>query len=181
MTFHEVMKLTRTVSSHTALEDCEALALYACCTLIPENGFVVETGCELGRSSSIIAQVGKTRRYFSLHIDPYDEHPEYMQQWIAMMAGIGSRYVLARTSTAKHGPIVGPVDLAFIDGDHSQVGVQIDTTVVAERVRSGGLLAAHDYGRDSLPAVKETMDVYIGCGGWEPVDVFGTLGVWRRK
>ena len=56
-TFEEVMKLTRTVSGCAALEEAEALGLYNACAQVTESGLVVEVGCQLGRSSSLIRQM----------------------------------------------------------------------------------------------------------------------------
>ena len=72
------------------------------------------------------------------------------------------------------------IDLAFIDGDHEAPGVRIDCRVVASKVKGGGVLTAHDYGRDSLPGVFLAMNEYALEPNWKSEGVFGTLGVWRR-
>jgi Methyltransferase domain len=193
--FEEVMFLTRKVSGACALQDPEAQALYDCCIQVPEGGIVVETGCQIGRSSSLIAQVGRAIGYHSIHIDPYHTVPpgvaspsvEYMQSWVAMMRNIGGEhdheftFLCMRTEQAKWLlSKVGAIDMAFIDGDHERPGVDIDLKLVAEWIKRGGFLTAHDYGRDSLPTVKAAIDGWMDHR-WEQLAGAETLGVWRRK
>lgn len=64
----------------------------------------------------------------------------------------------AATRAAVQAALVGrPIDLLFIDGDHSLAGVRADFELYAPLVRPGGLIAFHDivpdfrtrYGRDT--------------------------------
>ena len=52
-----------------------------------------------------------------------------------------------------------PLDLLFIDGDHSYEGVKNDTLSWEPKVKEGGTILFHDY--DSLP-VKEWLDEHYG-------------------
>jgi hypothetical protein len=185
--FDEVMAVTGPISSFTALEDAEAKGLYDACCEVPHDGVVVEVGCQLGRSSSIISQMAGDIGFHALHIDPYTSQPEWMQQWARMMYKVGGSeahaFTLAcmRTEQAKWLlSRIGLIDMAYIDGGHQAEEVQIDLDLVANNIRSGGLLTAHDYGRDSLPGVWAAINPYV-ASGWYEVGVFGTLGVWRRK
>lgn len=188
ISFDDVMKVTRGVSSETALHDEEARALYEACCEVPRDGLVVEIGCQLGRSSSVIAQVGRARGYHSVHIDPFTSQPEYLKGWVEMMAQVGGdfehEFTLLCMRTAQAEWLLarmGPIDLAYIDGDHTLPGVLMDVALVASRVRAGGLLTAHDYGRESLPDVWEGIRPCVTNGNWDEVTVAGTLGVWRRR
>ena len=80
------------------------------------------------------------------------------------------------------------IDILFIDGDHSYEGVASDLRLFAPKLRLGGYLVCHDYQRESLPDVTKAVDEYVNKEvipfpetKWEPIGVFGTLGVWRRK
>jgi predicted O-methyltransferase YrrM len=194
--FEDVMQLTRTISSSAALEDDAALGLYVCLIQVPRAGIVVETGCQIGRSSSMIAQLAQAIGFHSIHIDPYcceppgvaSESEDYRQRWVTMMRRIGGEHehrftlLCMRTDQAYWMlDLVGRIDLAYIDGDHSQNGVEVDLALVASRIKTGGLLTAHDYGSTGLPDVKPTIDAYVNNDSWEPIGVWGTLGVWRRK
>jgi len=185
--FEEVMLITRKVSGSPALEDPEAKALYDCCVQIPTKGIVVEVGCQLGRSSSVILQVGQAIGYHSVFIDPYTEQPEYLKGWVEMMHRVGGvrehAFTLLCMRTQQAGWLLdrlGAIDMAFIDGDHEQAGVETDLRLVAERIKRGGYLTAHDYGRESLPTVKAAIDGWMDFR-WQQMEGAGTLGVWRRK
>lgn len=186
--FEEVMQFTRTVSGAAALQNAEAQALYDCCVQVPKDGIVVEVGCQLGRSSSLISQVGYAIGYHTIHIDPYKEQPEYLKAWTEMMFRLGKdseahefTFLCMRTEQAQWLlNRLGAIDMAFIDGDHERDSVEIDLKLVAEWIKRGGLLTAHDYGRDSLPTVREAIDGWVDFR-WERLAGAETLGIWRRK
>jgi hypothetical protein len=188
-TFEEVMLLTSTVSSPTALLDEEAKALYDCCMDIGPLGLVVEIGCQLGRSSSLIAQVGAEQCYTHVHVDPYIDNPEYLSQWLDVMQKTNHPFIfyyMKSSRAASH--IRNGISLLFIDGDHDYDGVLSDLVHYGWKIERGGYLIMHDYQRESLPDVTRAADEYINKevipfpeSKWEPIGVFGTLGVWRRK
>ncbi len=190
-TFEQVMRVTRDVSSEPCFPDADCEGLYNCCVQVPPGGLAIETGCQLGRSSSIIAQVGQAIGFHSLHIDPYTEQEGYLKGWVEMMQRIGGvrehAFVLLcmRTGQAEwHLSHFGQIDLAFIDGDHERAGVEIDLRLVADKVKPGGWLAAHDYAKSDsagLVGVRGAINPYVARGLWDEVGVFGSLGVWRRK
>lgn len=188
-TLEEVMSITNTVTSHTALEDPEAKALYECCLQVPSGGLLVEVGCQLGRSSSLFTQMAMDRCFRTIHVDPYTSQPEMLGQWHDMMCRVGGDFthcythLCMRTEQAKwHLKMLGAegIDMAYIDGDHEYPGVMTDLEILAPMIKSGGLLTCHDYGRDSLPGVYKALTEYID-DKWEAVGAFGTLGVWRRN
>ncbi len=183
-TLSEVMTLTRTVSSHTAFSDAECAKLHELCCDMQALSNVVEIGCQLGRTSSIIAQVGKAVGYHSIHIDPYTSQYEYLGPWIKMMHEVGNPFTFhcMRTDQARRWlEAIDIIDLLLIDGDHTDDGVKKDCMVAAELVRVGGYLLAHDYGQESLPDVKRIMDAYAVAPKWKPMGIFDTLGVWQRQ
>jgi predicted O-methyltransferase YrrM len=52
-----------------------------------------------------------------------------------------------------------PIDLLFVDGDHSDTGVAGDIDAWLPHVRAGGIVAFHDYGSEKWPHVKAVVDV----------------------
>lgn len=56
----------------------------------------------------------------------------------------GKVHLIAKCSTDVGGDVPTPVDLVFIDGDHSEAGVAADWAHWSERVGSGGIIALHD-------------------------------------
>ena len=192
-TYEEVMQLTRTISGEAALEEPDARGLYNALLEVPTDGLVVEVGCQLGRSSSLILQLAQDQGFHSVHVDNHKQQPDYLRQWIQMAWEIGGdddhRFTLLCMRTEQGRLLLDKlcrdgIDLAFIDGDHNYPGVMMDLEVLAPQVKVGGLLTLHDYGRNSLPAVWRAANDYIdesGDGQWDQVGVFGTLGVWRRR
>lgn len=184
-TFEEVMQLTRTVSSPTALSDEEAGALYRACCAVAENGLVIEIGCQLGRSSSLIAQMAEELAFDSIHVDPFTDQLDFLRQWHEMMWKIRGRdhaytHLCMRTDQAIFLLMDMIFDLAYIDGDHEYPGVMTDLEMVGARIKVGGLLCMHDYGRDSLPGVAMAAHDYLKHDQWEQVEMAGTMGVWRK-
>lgn len=191
-TFLQVMEFTRTVSGCAALEDVEAIGLFNACLTVPKNGLVVEVGCQLGRSSSLIRQMALAIGFHTIHIDPYPSQPGYLAKWMAMMHQLGGDFTFLHMPTERVDHFASTlfytgsdfaeyaIDLAFIDGDHEAHMVRVDLQVVAQRIRRGGTLTAHDYANPGLPGVKEALDPYV-AHGWDAAGVFGSLGVWRRK
>ena len=53
-----------------------------------------------------------------------------------------------RRSRARAAPRGEPLDLLFIDGDHSYDGVRADFELYGRLVRPGGLIALHDVNED---------------------------------
>lgn len=184
--FEAVMKFTSKISGSAALEDAEAQGLYDACLTVSPDGLVVEVGCQLGRSSSLIRQMALAQGFRTIHIDPYVEQPEYLVGWIRMMHEIGGDFTFLHMPTERAEWLMsglGPIDLAFIDGDHEDASVEIDLRIIGNRIRSGGLLTAHDFANEGLPGVQQAFKVYMGANGenWDVVGVFGSLGVWRRR
>lgn len=185
-TFEEVMTLTRTVSSHTALHDEEARALYEACCHVPEGGMVVEIGCQLGRSSSLIAQCAYNR-FNAVFVDPYTDQPDFLRQWHEMMWKIGGRdhnpyiHFCMRTEEAEFLLESHWFNLAYIDGDHEYPGVMTDLNILCPLVKRKGLLLMHDYGRNSLPGPLKAATEYLKPDEWEHLGVAGTMSTWRRR
>jgi hypothetical protein len=186
VTFDEAMALTRRVSSATAFSDAECEKLYELCMEQPSLATVVEIGCQLGRTSSIILQCAKAKGYHSIHIDPYTFQFEYLNGWIKMMHALGHPFVFLcmRTDQARRELAFlcrDGIDLLLIDGDHTTDGVQKDCQFAAERVRPGGLLLCHDYHQQSWPEVHQVLDAYAVPPKWQHVCTYDTLGVWKRQ
>ncbi|MDM5224294.1 class I SAM-dependent methyltransferase [Peribacillus sp. NJ11] len=49
-------------------------------------------------------------------------------------------------------------DLIFIDGDHSKVGVLLDTILARQVIRQGGIICWHDYRNHLVPDVTAVID-----------------------
>lgn len=178
--FDEVMQFTRNVSSHTAFEDEECKALYDYCLKVPRGGTVAEIGCQLGRTSSIIAQLSGDVGYRSIHIDPYTYQIDLVQQWIVMMHKIGEPFTFMCMRSGQADLDAAETDLLLIDGDHTLGAVRTDCGLAMEIIKPGGYMLAHDYGRESLPDVYQAVNEFMQHAPFKPIGVYGTLGVWQR-
>jgi Methyltransferase domain len=193
-TFEQIMSVTGNTPATATLMDNEAYALYNACLSVPKDGLVMEVGCQLGRSSSIISQLSYDIGYDAIHIDPYTRQPDWMKQWMEMMYKLGpldnqafSLLCMRTEQAARILSRLGPLDMAYIDGDHETAAVLIDMRLVADRIKPAGMLAVHDYNPARKPncndfyAVVAAMEIYLASGLWDKVEQSGEMGVWRRK
>ncbi len=148
---------------------------------------VVEIGVYEGASA--LALAGVLDQQADLHlIDPFGKHPD------ALPSGWGAtewatRRVLARA--ARPTPSIHwhialshevaesfsePVDLVFIDGDHSEAGCELDWESWRPHVRPGGSVVFHDARADQtggrgLPGPTAVVSRHFrrgdGTPGWE--------------
>lgn len=114
---------------------------------------VVEIGSQLGGTLVLFAAVAAEDAQL-LSIDLTYSHPRH----VALASFIGSRQRLAAVTAnshekSTHTQVVqwlkgNPVDLLFIDGDHTYNGVMQDYEAYGPLVRSGGVIAFHDINPD---------------------------------
>jgi len=115
---------------------------------------VVEIGVYEGSSSVVLARALEPEATLHL-IDPYTEEalhpgwrgvPNATRRVVERAAGEeGPRLVWhVALSADVAASWTEPVDLVFVDGDHTEVGVQLDWDVWNEHVSTGGLVVFHD-------------------------------------
>jgi cephalosporin hydroxylase len=122
--------------------------------------------------------VARVRDLDYVGIDPFPVE-EVWESWIENFAGM-SPCVYKEKSTRVNG--IGKINAILIDGEHSYESVLADVTHFEPCYVSGTFLMFHDYQRESLPEVTEAVDEYMAAHPeWLPVNVFGTLGIWRKK
>ena len=140
------------------------------CTQVADMKDIVaiEVGVFLGGHAEAMLEGLDIKKLYC--IDPYPPYKSYTQQHQdefyeaakARLAPFGSRVELWRkTASAAAGMFCdGSIDLVYIDGDHSYPFVSADIRNYFPLVRSGGLLAGHDYkiessGNGVIQATKE--------------------------
>lgn len=184
-TFEQVIRLTDSISNHHMLnmEACEAM--YQALCQLPDGSTVVEVGCDIGRSSSLIYQMAIARNFLTIHVDPWEQWPERAKQWMETMCERNPYhpFVVLRMKTEQASLLIqgltpNGIDLAYIDGSHDEAVVVRDLEIVATRVVPGGFLTAHDY---PSGGVSEAIDRFIALGGWTKENQAGGFGVWRRQ
>lgn len=170
----------------------------------PSNSHFVEVGCWKGRSAAFMAveinNSGKTIKFDCVDTWRGSETEEPHQMDSYVKNGNLFHKFLQNTERVKHiiTPVVGEsvvvakqyeddsLDFVFIDGDHRYECVLEDINAWLPKIKSGGVIAGHDYGwcMDVRKAVHEVFgeaaekyqDQY-GVGYKEYDDPYGE-GCW---
>lgn len=176
----EMLDLIHSRGWWESLEDDEAELLYSVASRIPCGSRIVEIGCELGRSSVLLATAAKKWRFDLTFIDIWVSGPKYAAEWVAAVHAIGHPFTLhcRRSETVS---FTWPIHLFYIDGDHTRDGVEADCRHFLPLVARGGYVAFHDYGRGGTPDVKAVADHYMDAIEWEHFATARTMAVWRKK
>lgn len=180
----EVMTITSTIANIHSLQIVECQAMYETLCELPDGSNLIEIGCDVGRSSSLISQVAAARGFLTIHVDPWEEFEDRAKSWMENVAERcpWHQFIVLHMTTieaAAHIERLTPygVSCAFIDGCHDQPVVEMDLQIVAERVRPGGFLMCHDY---PSGGVAEAVDAFVATGWTKHKQALG-LGVWRRQ
>jgi predicted O-methyltransferase YrrM len=166
----------------------------------PENGIIVEIGVQFGRSLMYLAHKAIQEKRPDIRIvgvDPWivDHNrninvegwggPEFSSQRQFTDPLAYAEHQMKTHAPAERARVElmrltsveaterfdnGSVHLAFIDGDHRYEQVKRDIEVWLPKIRSGGVLAGHDYGgyETVRRAVREAFSTYTcrKCSWW---------------
>jgi MMP 1-O-methyltransferase len=153
------------------------------------RGAIVEIGSWKGRSTAWLALGAKRvgRRVYA--IDPHtgskeDPTAHTFQEFLDNLARAGVSDVvdpLVMTSTDAARVVQGPVELLFIDGDHSAAAVLHDVELWLPRVADGGLVMFHDVATTSYSGPRRAFQRYV-CWrrGFDSIARIGSMTVARR-
>jgi predicted O-methyltransferase YrrM len=156
------------------VNELEGMRLAYLASKVPAGGVIVEIGSYKGQSAAYLSTGSREGVSIYLvdlwnreNLDLVSESNQYA------VAGKGHFRALAdrlRTLGVYHKitPLQGlsvyhgshwdqPIDLLFIDGDHSYEGVCSDFMTWFPHVKKGGVVAFHDYS-DGWPGVKKFID-----------------------
>lgn len=110
--------------------------------LVPEDGLIVEIGSEHGMSASIFRTNAHPNTWlFCVEINPNAEFLTNMQK-----AGISLDNVkwINESSHTYEWIYTAPIDLLFVDGDHSELGAFKDIDIWSQRMSKNGVILVHD-------------------------------------
>ena len=134
---------------------------------------VVELGTGTGWTSLVLALAEP-----GCFVRTYDPQVKPHRDAYASLAGQQARsrvqFFTARGEEAA--PPEKPVDLLFVDSDHSREAVRASFELWAPRVAAGGHIAFDDYANDAYPGVREAV-TELGLEG----RTAGRLFIWRRE
>lgn len=151
-------------------------------------GTIVEVGSMWGRSTVVLATAAQalTPAAYVHAVDPHEgevstlgggvsHHAPTYAQFLANLERVGvTDAVKPHKSRSCETPWGEEIDLLFIDSLHEYADVQRDFRHFAPWLRSGGLVAFHDYAAH-FPGVKQFVDELLSEPGFSSVDAAGSL------
>jgi len=134
------------------LSDAQGRALFRAAAETRGRGAIVEIGSWKGRSTTWLASGARLAGHRVYAIDPHRRSREYPdaeteEEFRANLARNGLTAVvepLIMTSEEAMARVAGPVELLFIDGDHSYEAVRRDAELWLPRLIEGATVMFHD-------------------------------------
>jgi predicted O-methyltransferase YrrM len=131
---------------------------------VPSNGLALEIGSFKGKSSSFFASGLRPTAYLAC-VDtwrnsamPYDAPSDSMSEFLKNTAKYGN---LIETHQGESAEVAEkwsrPIDVLFIDGDHSYEGCSTDMKAWIPFVREGGWVAFHDSSEEGVVRAIEEL------------------------
>jgi cephalosporin hydroxylase len=139
---------------------------------LPVNALVAEVGIYHGRSllffSETLVRLGREDiRIYG--IDPLVWNPEDWQTLLYNMTNLSNR-ALQRISIIRMTSIRSSamfqhedllLDMVFLDAEHDYKSVNEDISHWSHKIKTGGIIAGHDYGDSTWPDVKRAVDSWF--------------------
>lgn len=176
MTFKEVWEKTDAVRGLFKRED--GVPLYNAARRVPRYGLVVELGALFGKSTTLLAEVGRERGYAVVTIDCMAFSSKQAGHLRDNMEKYNNVHIIEATSHATAGWWNKPIDLLFIDANHQEDGIKEDCEDWLPHIKKGGMVAFHDYYQSQFASVKKQADLHTGS--WPAVAKGGKVLV-RKK
>lgn len=173
---------------YNQFSEVDEKALTKLCEMVKNPGIrILEIGCWLGHSTSILAKYAKDNDGLVICIDNFKGSPgtfltEYAEihdvrkEFISNMEELGlmQNIILIPFDSFKAFKILSSksFDLVFIDGNHEYESVKNDIFIGLDAIKPQGIISGHDFEKDcpldmnNLPAEALTQDMYGGyhCG-----------------
>lgn len=125
--------------------ECELLATEAARV---KNGYVVELGSYLGKSTGILAS-NTDKKTVVVSVDIWKNEENYKRFLTNINKWKDNIWIMRQPSShLNHNDVnefTNNVDLLFIDADHSEESVFNDLTAWYDMVKTGGVILMHDY------------------------------------
>ena len=183
----EIARITSTVEGWLSEE--QGRALYDAAAATTGHGVIVEIGSWKGRSTVWLAAGAHRAGQRVYAIDPHRDSREdptanTFSEFLENLRRAGVSDVvepMVMTSAEAAAVIREPVELLFIDGDHTTEGVKRDVDLWLPRLVSGGVLMMHDVGAITYVGPRRAFR-HMVC--WNPsfegIARIGSMGVARR-
>lgn len=128
--------------------------LYRLANGLSAGSLMLEIGTQHGRSTRVMSMAANGATIIT--IDPID-------LWSGELPANVVRLLMRSESVS---PLLDAnPDMIFIDGDHSEAGVLLDIKNYTGKLKSGGILAFHDY-HPNHPGVISAVDKFSVTNEW---------------
>ncbi|MCB1081431.1 MAG: class I SAM-dependent methyltransferase [Chlamydiia bacterium] len=145
---------------------------YICLIHEIEVKTLVEIGVFRGKNAAVLRELFPEAHLYL--IDPWAPTPEYLGSGSAVSEDLAvyekahrrvlqlfendPQVTLIQKTSSEAAPLLPDhLDLVFIDANHAYENVKRDILTYLPKVRSGGILSGHNYGRKRLPGVKKAV------------------------
>jgi predicted O-methyltransferase YrrM len=171
------------------LSEAQGRALFDTAAAATGAGVIVEIGSWKGRSTTWLASGARLAGQRVYAIDPHrgsreDPAAETLQEFLENMARNGLADVvepMVMTSGEAAARIAGPIELLFIDGDHSDEGARRDAELWLPRLMDGGTVMFHDAATAAYTGPRQVVRRMV-CRdrGFHGIGRVGSMIVARR-
>jgi predicted O-methyltransferase YrrM len=171
------------------LSDAQGCALFRAAAATTGRGRIVEIGSWKGRSTAWLAAgarlAGATVHAVDPHVgsreDPGAATLAAFRDNLARVGLIAHVEPLVMTSTEAARVIDGPVELLFLDGDHSYDAVRRDAELWLPKLVVGGTVMFHDVGAAGYEGPRRVFRRSV-CwnAGFEGIERVGSMAIARR-
>lgn len=132
---------------------------------------ILEVGCFKGRSTRVLADNCSGNVYA---LDPWNGPYRYEDGRVFLTMGDEhfkefvkntqscNNIIICRGTLTEYVDHLPVMDFIFLDGDHRYEEVKSDINNSLKLLRSGGILAGHDYTHNDWPGVKKAVDELLG-------------------
>lgn len=177
---------TAALSIHTHMTAKELDVLYRLALDVQPGGRVLEVGSYLGASSCHLAAALSRHDGHLYCVDTWgnetmpDGVRDTFEEFRRNTAGVAASITMIRKRS--HDLVAGdvqlPLDLIFIDADHSYRAVKRDVAIVSGWLRDGGVMAFHD--ATFFEGVSRVIGETLATGKWQLMGHLDNL-LWMRK
>lgn len=174
------------IKTFTAPE--ELTQLHNLAAALPDNSILLEIGSYLGASACMLglAVHGKHSRIVCVDTWHNETMPEGIMDTLAAFCENTRAFrnditiVRKASSELAREDVPGPVDLAFIDGDHSYAGVKCDIERVLPLMAPKSTLVFHDAAQGCFPGVSKGLGEVLSRGDFILMGTVKSLA-WAQR
>lgn len=171
------------------LSEAQGRALHDAAARASGRGAIVEIGSWKGRSTTWLAHGAMERGLRVMAIDPHansreDVSARTFEAFEANLIRAGVQEAvqpLVLTSAEAVHIVDGPVEVLFVDGDHSVEGARRDAELWLPRVMHGGTVLFHDVASSGYSGPRRVFQQAIcRSSGYHRVRRVGSMGIAER-